>query len=247
MVGVEIMAAISIDDRLNLVFPLESSAGDIYVYSIPIDYMVYKANYKLLSKTFNRLIADKIDFRVAPGVALFSLLEVAEESDDTEKVQSGLLSEIRRLTSVSLVVEGARQVVGLQDCIGKSLLSAELIDEIENQLVFFTLALYVPQRADRATWLNGQCFYWKSLNTALKFTAWTDYFLTLTQAVDFGMTGAALLRLLSVLLREQGSPSALKTSLDLSPLKSLGIEKNDEGYIYLNASGIKKVTELGII
>ena len=180
-----------IDRKLNLAFSVDTDIGTCYVHSKPMPIEVFQANYKVLAAT---LADTTMDFRIAPAICRLSLLDKAKAMgpDVEEKVRNDLFAELHNLTRVSIVNDGgARVETSLFECVKKGLIDVELINEIESQLIFFMLILYLPPRGDRASYLAATSSYWNWQLTALNSTDWIKSLSMSTTAESIGETAAA--------------------------------------------------------
>lgn len=130
-----------IDKALNLVIPVERDDGPIYVHSTPISREVFERYFLVISKTFTEIYAQGIGQLAGPRVAAMMLKQVS--GDQWPQVEQGLMNEIRRLSSVLIQADGAEQkweTAPLQEALDKGWMDADEVSEVENALVFFTVA-----------------------------------------------------------------------------------------------------------
>jgi hypothetical protein len=94
------MAPVTLNKKLNLVLPVDTDKGKIWVHSTPISKEIFESNYLLLTKTLANLYSNNIGPSFAPRIALLSLKDTAKEMDETNDISSNLVQEIHRLTNV---------------------------------------------------------------------------------------------------------------------------------------------------
>src|SRR5215831_13634119 len=101
---------VRISRSLNLVVPVDTEAGTIYVHSTPISRDVFERYYLVLSKTFAQIYQEGLAAIAGPRVGFLLLRDVAQNTrgtngapnawEGTDGVANGLINEIRRLTNV---------------------------------------------------------------------------------------------------------------------------------------------------
>src|SRR3954465_11092498 len=92
-----------IDKRLNLVIPIETSIGTVFVHSCPIRREIFEKYFLIISKTFAAIYSEGLNVIAGPRVALMMLKQIAINAnawEGNDGVESGLLNEIRRITNV---------------------------------------------------------------------------------------------------------------------------------------------------
>ena len=184
-----------INKRLNLVIPVETETGLVYVHSMPISEECFYAHFLLLSKTWAALIDEGL-LQLGPRVAILMLRKVAtamlppREPGQPAPVSPDvpLLAEIRRLSNAILPGERGYSTVPFQDVIDKQLLDSAELNEIEGQIVFFICASSVPKATTGAKLAEMAAKYWDSLLTQLNVTEYKNSLQTLTVAENTGET-----------------------------------------------------------
>ncbi len=161
----------AIDRKLNFLVPVETEAGDLLVRSQPFSAQFFKRNFLVISKTFGRLHAEGLGFTTAPRIAAFMLAQVEREmaglGEDDNPPPSPILNEIRRATTVDIPGQGN---MPWDQVVGAKLMSEEDIEEVENAIVFFTVASAMYHHRDRAAFLSGAANLW---NARLEFSPTT--------------------------------------------------------------------------
>ncbi len=127
-----------IDKSLNLVIPVERDDGTIYVHSMPIGREVFERYFLVISKTFTEIYAQGIGQLAGPRVAALMLKRVS--GDEWPEIEQGLMGEIRRLSSVLIQTDGKWQTMPMQEALDMGAMDANEVSEVENALVFFTVA-----------------------------------------------------------------------------------------------------------
>lgn len=87
--------SITINERLNLVVPLESGKG--YVHCPPLSRDAFALCWKLLARTWSSLESDELGITAGAAVAAFALKEQAEQAGpEGETTYTSLLADINR-------------------------------------------------------------------------------------------------------------------------------------------------------
>jgi len=98
---------VNLNKKLNLVIPVERDGGLVYVHSMPISREVFERYFMTIAKTFGRIMVEGLA-RTSPRIAMLMLRKTAQDDGNwtgTGGVELGLVSEIRRLTSVLLPIQ----------------------------------------------------------------------------------------------------------------------------------------------
>lgn len=183
-----------INRSMNIVLKYASEArGTIYVYSVPVSREVYNSNFEVLSLTHSRLWDKGTHYAVTESrsVSKLMLKKVAESMGDPKEgglwplIDREFINEIARLTSIAVATpnSGYEQMT-LTDAVSRELIDAEDRDEIENELVFFTLETYANRRQNLLA-------RWPLLFTSLSFTDYLSSSLTSKPAENSGVAPAA--------------------------------------------------------
>jgi hypothetical protein len=148
-----------IDRRLNLVLETEAPDGTpVHVHSVPISRAIWEANYRLITKTVVTLYGDGLAPGAATRVAMLYLKDTARSMDDAglgqplafNRAMTALLNEIWRLSNVLMINKsGGWEALPFQEVMDKKLLDDDTMSEVENTLVFFTLASWFHQDRER--------------------------------------------------------------------------------------------------
>lgn len=169
-----------IDRNLNLVLPIDTDTGTIYVHSMPISREVFEKYYRVISKVFAQIIAEGFAYSLAAGprVASVMLRETAKELgqwDGPDGVENGLMAEIRRLSNVVMpTTEGGWSTIPFQEAITRKLLDPEDIMEAEGAIVFFTCNSSMHRRDQLKDILDGMVRLWDAQIISLNSSAFCN-------------------------------------------------------------------------
>lgn len=178
-----------IDQRLNLVIPVgheeerpdpkdatkkvREFIPDLYVHSTPISAETFEANFLLVSKTFSAIYGEGLGSVAGPRVAAMMLRRVAKATGD-EASAVALMAEIRRLSNVLAPTPAGWDTVPLEQAVSQGTLSKEDASEVENAIVFFTVASAMHRRQDLKEAMDGAASLWGAQTTSSSFTAFRD-------------------------------------------------------------------------
>src|ERR1700741_5292633 len=158
----------AINRKLNLVIPVETDRGDIYVHSTPISRVVFNQYYAEIARTFARIHGGGVSIYAGPWVAASSLETCARDAGTWEGeagVERGLLGEIRRLTMVVAPGERGWQTVLIDDALRAGVITDDDVAEIMNIVVFFIVASSMHNRRDLPAMLDGASKLWGGSTT----------------------------------------------------------------------------------
>jgi hypothetical protein len=163
---------VKLDRRLNLVFEVPSSFGPVHVHSVPVSRETFEAHFLLIAKLFAKVYNDELGSVAGPRVAALLLKKLAADDRDLSGQDEALLQEVRRLTNVTFIQDGRWTTEMFEDVIEHDLLDRETITEVENILVYFTLASSMLPRERVAPTLALMGALWLTQTTSLGFTEW---------------------------------------------------------------------------
>ena len=178
-----------IDQRLNIVIPVEVDQSTFYVYSSPIAREVFEEYFDVISKTFARIFGDGLGVIAGPRVAGLTLKKVAQEKGVWEGptgVQAGLVSEIRRITQVMVPASGGWSNILLQEAVDQSIISQDDLSEVENALTFFIVSSAMLRKSDLRGVLNGAA---KLCDAQITSQTSTEYVSSLQTSTEDASTG----------------------------------------------------------
>jgi len=175
-----------IDRRLNLIIPVEREGVDLYVHSMPISREVFERYFLPLTRTYANMYHEGLSVVAGPRVAAMLLRKIAKESGELagpEGVEEGLIDEIKRLSNVVIHTGKGWEIVPLQQAFSVyHYIDEEEMSEVENALVFFTLASAIFRRKDRPTVFNGMRLLWGTDTTSLSCVEYVRSLPILTEA-----------------------------------------------------------------
>jgi hypothetical protein len=180
------MAPMILNKKLNLVMPVETDAGKIWVHSVPISMEVFDANYMILTKTLAYLYLNGIGPSFSPRIARRALKDVAKEMNDEEDISANLMMEIYRITNFLMPKDGRWQTIPFAEVKAKKLVDEQLLSEVENAIVYFIVASAVHLRSELQMAYQGLKSNWNVEITSLNVTEYGNSLGTSTQA---GTTG----------------------------------------------------------
>jgi hypothetical protein len=178
---------VTLNKKLNLVIPLDTDKGKIWIHSTPISKEIFESNYLLLTKTLANLYSNNIGPSFGPRIALLSLKDTAKEMDETNDLSSGLLQEINRITNVLMPDQTGRwQVIPFVEVINKKLIDEQQISEVENAIVYFIVASAVHLKSELQMAYLGLKNSWSAQTTLLNVTEYGNSLTTSTTGVNTG-------------------------------------------------------------
>lgn len=182
-----------ISRRLNLVQPIETASGTLWLHSMPISREVWETYFLVLSKTYAAILSEGLTVISGPPIAKMLLKRVAQLSgvwDGPQGVEHGLLPEIRRLSNVVMPGAAGWETLPFEAALQRKLIDEDALAEAEGALIFFicvSAVLRGPAAAKkRAILLTGLTGLWGSQTTLLDVTAFTASLPTSTPAVPTG-------------------------------------------------------------
>jgi hypothetical protein len=180
------MANMTLNKKLNLVMPVDTEAGKIWVHSVPISMEVFESNYMLLTKTLAYLYLNGIGPAFSPRIARRALKDVAKEMNDEEDISTSLMNEIYRITNFLMPKDGQWQTVSFYEARNKKLIDEQILSEVENAVVYFIVASAVHLKSELQMAFQGLKTNW---NVELTSLSVTDYGNSLTTSTTAARTG----------------------------------------------------------
>ena len=170
-----------ISQKLNIVIPLDTDGGTIYVHSAPVSREVFERYYLVLGRTFSAIYRQGLEIMSGPRVAMLLLKDQARQMGVEEDVQRGLVNEIRRLTNVVVQTpDRGWETLPLDTAISRQMIDADDASEVDNALAFFTVVSTMHRREDQQTILDGVRSLWGAETTSLNSTEYADFLRTST-------------------------------------------------------------------
>jgi len=171
-----------VDRRLNIVVPVETAEGEVFVHSTPISSDAFRRYYLLIAKTFAKIYNQGLGALAGPRVAAHLLRDAAieqagpladeEAREAAGREAEGLLAEIRRLSNVAAPTREGWATIPYQEAIDRGAISKEDADDVENILVFFIVASAMQrgEELDTVRKMTGQLY--DARFTSQNYTAW---------------------------------------------------------------------------
>ena len=174
-----------VDHRMNLVIPVETDAGELYVFATPISRPVFERYFLVMARAFTMTFTIGGGVTSGPTIAMMTLRQAAQDMgvlDGPAGVERGLITEMRRLTNVVCPAEdGGWEPVPLMDAAADGRLSEDDLAEVEGAVAFFTLASALQQRRTLRTTIAGLESLWGAQGTPLSCTEWIASLRTSTE------------------------------------------------------------------
>lgn len=158
---------VKLNRKLNLVLQVDSTKGRAHVYAEPISRAVFEDNFLVIGRAYMAIYNNNLGPVVGPRMAKLMLMREALEIDELVKVNSVLLPEIERLTTVLMPNERGWEMVPYAAARKRGMLDEETDSEIENALVFFTCASSVHLQKEVPTVMGGLRQFWGVVMTSL--------------------------------------------------------------------------------
>lgn len=179
-----------IDRKLNLVIEIDRDDGPLYVHSTPIRIEIFRKYYLPISNCFAEMWSQGPSYIIAsaPRVASLALRQTAENLgvwEGDEGVENGLMREIRRLTNVTSPGPNGWDVLPMEMAISRGLMTDQEMLEVENAIVFFTVASCMVRAKDLAE-LSSRIGVWGLQTTLLNATEYTASLQTLKPSDNTG-------------------------------------------------------------
>lgn len=174
-----------LDKKLNLVLPIEKG----WLHATPIGFPVFEKYFLHIAEAFAGIYRAGLGTMAGPRIAAMMLKKVAEEDgswEGAEGVEAGLMNEIRRLANVVLLGKHGYETIPLYTAMQQDMLSEEEISEVENALVFFTLASSMHKGVEKKGIITSMTKFWGGLTTPLDST---EYARSLRTSIEEETTG----------------------------------------------------------
>lgn len=177
-----------INRKLNMVIPIDADGITYYVHSSPIDRSTFETYFDPIAKSFTAIYSGGHGIYSGPRVALMVLRQVATRMgmwDGEGGVEKNLLVEVRRLTNVAMPTNGW-SYVPWEQAVKDGLLDEDDVGEVENAIVFFTLASAMHRKAELRQNLEPALSLWGARVESLKLTEFLDSLRTSTETENTG-------------------------------------------------------------
>jgi hypothetical protein len=194
-----------IDRKLNLIIPIyadiDAKEGEdapiiARVHAVPLPEEVVERYFMVLAQTYSAIFSQGLGLAGGPAVAMRLLRQVAttqgawadEARTGTVGVESGVVNEMRRLTTVMMT---GGQAVPLQVAVDQGFISADDQREVENAIVFFMLVSAMLGKAQRRSMVQAAAGLWGAQTSFLDSTAFMTSLRTSTVGGNTGGTSPA--------------------------------------------------------
>ena len=184
-----------IDAALNFVVPLYHDEADAnpyaYVYIKPISVGAFEANYRLLVRTFRRMMEE------GGAANRFARLYVQDAATEIAGDGAGkdyaapLLNEIGRISTAIVGGPAGWQPIPLQQAIDGGLLDTDDGTEAISAAVFFTAIWHISPKQIRAGLLESGTQTWGAETSSLPPMGWIASLPTSTAIDSTGETAPA--------------------------------------------------------
>ena len=161
-----------IDRKLNLVVPIETDSGKIFIHSSAIAKDCFERYFKVISKAYTDIFKEGVAFTAGAGpkIAALMLKSVADEMGIKDDVEKGLMLEIMRLSSVALPTDKGWETMPLSVALKQNPIDEDDWTDAEGQIVFFTLCSSMSAKADLMNLLQKVSGFWGSEITSSNCT-----------------------------------------------------------------------------
>lgn len=169
-----------INKALNLVIPVETENGTVYIHSTPVSRNVFEQFFLVISKSFAGIFSQGLGAVAGPRIAYLMLKKISEDLGEWESVQKGFINEIIRLSNVALVGDSGWETLPLQTALTHNKIDKETFDDIEGELVFFTLVSLMNKKNQIEAIMDTVNGLWGSQLESLGFTEYMSSLRTST-------------------------------------------------------------------
>jgi hypothetical protein len=184
---------VRIDKRLNIVISKTREDGsEIHVHSTPISNEVFAAanNWNVISLVYANIMERGQSYLMASGprIAGLMLRKVAQEQkiwDGPQGVEHSLIAEIHRLTNVRASGPRGWETYALDDALAHGVIDADENDEIEGQLIFFTVLSRMLPKEQRSLLESAVSMY----GAEITLLGCSDYVNSLSKSTEGESSG----------------------------------------------------------
>ncbi|OMQ26908.1 hypothetical protein [Serratia oryzae] len=182
-----------ISRKMNLVTPVETANGNIYIHSTPITKAVYREHFLTLSKAFAAIFGHGLGVLAGPRIAYLMLERVAKNDgiwEGATGVKNTLLQEIIRNSTAIVPVDGK----GWEEIPLDVAISREVVDEddVLGEIVFFTCVCAINKPGQATALMEQVNSLWNSVCTSQSSMEWAASLPTLTDKESSGETESTL-------------------------------------------------------
>lgn len=175
-----------INKALNLVIPVETENGIVHVHSTPVSREVFEQFFLVVSKAFAGIFSQGLGAIAGPRIAYLMLKKTAEDLGEWQSVERGFINEIIRLSNVAFVGDNGWETLPLQTALTHGKIDKETFDDIEGELVFFTLVSLMNKKNQIEAIMDTVNGLWGSQLELLGFTEYMNSLRTSTKVESIG-------------------------------------------------------------
>lgn len=179
------------DERLNLIIPVQRPGGPIYVHCTPLGRETFERHFLIIAKTFTYIMTEGLSVVAGPRVAALALRQMAQTMDIWDGpagVEATLFAEMVRLANVVMPGETGWTTLPLYNAIRDKVFTDDERSEVLGALVFFTLSSAMHKRDVLNDILDRAGGLWGTQSSSLDCTAWADSLQTSTATANTGET-----------------------------------------------------------
>lgn len=180
-----------INKKLNLIVPVDSEHGTIYVHSTPVAYEIFEQFYLPLSKTFANLFSQGLGVLASPRVAYLALKSISEEMgiwNGPAGVHAGFVNEFIRLSNIAKTGTNGWETIPLHVAMQKGVIDEETSREVLSAITFFTLVVLMNRPKQAEVMMEAVNSLWQTETTYLDFTEFLNSLKTSTEEGNTGVT-----------------------------------------------------------
>lgn len=187
-----------IDKRLNIVLEVDRpGTHSFFVHSMPITRAVYKQHSVLFAQTISYIYQKNIGAGVCARIALDAMRDMVKKEDAAagpdvmtgqNEVEKLVLPMIWQRTNVVVPTEQGWQQIPFDEVVQRQLIDEDDLDEVENYLVFFTVASWTHAYAQ----LKASIYpIWENSGARLTSQNSTEYMRSLPTLKPAGTTNGS--------------------------------------------------------
>lgn len=178
-----------INRKMNLVVPVDTDKGRIYIHSTPISKEVYRENFLVLGKVFAQVFGEGLGVISGPRVAYMMLEKIAKDAgawDGDRGVKNSIISEVIKNSKAIIPIEGKGwDDMPLDVAIDRGHVDP---DDVLSELIFFTCVFAINKPAQAIQVMGDVNTLWGSAITSQSSTDWMKSLPTSTPKGSTGKT-----------------------------------------------------------
>lgn len=173
-----------IDKHLNLVIPIKTDNGLVYIHSTPISRECFEQYFLVISKTFAAIHAEGLGSLAGPRIAYLMLKEIATQMGKWKEIEHGLINEITRLSNAIMLTSAGWKTVPME--VAKTELSDDDFRDFQGYAVFFICVSAMHKKAMVEATMAAMSALWDTLTTSLDCMEFADSFPISTETENTG-------------------------------------------------------------